>query len=247
MNNTLNYYELLGVSKNANKEEIKTAYKNQMKKWHPDINKSNDAKSMSVKLNEAKEILLDDIKRANYDEYLNKKVEESYNKYTQRKQTSKQNYTNDNHYYEDEKVTKWEYLSQWLKYANVSMVRKILGLTGVLIESFICFFIKVLLIVLAYISNTGSYIIRMLFSYLSPLFGLLLLVFIGQCFTTGFTETIKSNTGVLNMVIIFVTLFILSFLLPLLSNIMLSPKTFYILYNKIDISLFKKCVDYKEV
>lgn len=247
MNNTLNYYELLGISKSASKEEIKSAYKKQMKKWHPDINKSDDAKSMSIKLNEAKEILLDDIKRANYDEYLNKKIEESYNKYTQRKQTSNKNYTNDNHKYEDKKVTKWEYLSQWLKYANVSTVRKAFGLIGVIIESTICFFIKVLIIVLAYISNTGSYIIRMLFSYLSPLLGLLLLLLIGQCFTTGFTETIKSNTGALNMAIIFVTLFILSFLLPLLSNLMLSPKTFYILYNKIDINLFKKCVGYKEV
>ena len=53
----MNYYELLGVSKNANKEEIKSAYKKQMKKWHPDINKSEDAVNMSSKINEAKEEL----------------------------------------------------------------------------------------------------------------------------------------------------------------------------------------------
>ena len=42
----MNYYELLGIKNNASKIEIKDAYKMQMKKWHPDINKSSDAISM---------------------------------------------------------------------------------------------------------------------------------------------------------------------------------------------------------
>ena len=40
-----------------------------MKKWHPDINKDPNAVNISSRINEAKEILLDPIKRYDYDEY----------------------------------------------------------------------------------------------------------------------------------------------------------------------------------
>ena len=50
MDSKMNYYELLGVCNTASKEEIQKAYKTQMKKWHPDINKSTEAPKMAVKL-----------------------------------------------------------------------------------------------------------------------------------------------------------------------------------------------------
>ena len=76
-------------------KEIKSAYKVQMKKWHPDINKDPNAVNISSRINEAKEILLDPIKRYDYDEYLKKKVNETYNRYTQKK--NKEEY-NSGHY-----------------------------------------------------------------------------------------------------------------------------------------------------
>ena len=85
MDTNLSFYELLGVKNDATEDEIKQAYKKQMKKWHPDINKDPNAVNISSRINEAKEVLLDPVKRYDYDEYLKKKVNETYNRYTQKK------------------------------------------------------------------------------------------------------------------------------------------------------------------
>ncbi len=64
------YYEVLGVSKDAGTEEIKKAYRQLAKKYHPDFNK--DDKSAAEKfreVNEAYEVLSNDQKRAQYDTY----------------------------------------------------------------------------------------------------------------------------------------------------------------------------------
>lgn len=63
------YYKILGVGKNATKEEIKTAYKNLAKKYHPDLNKSPDAAEKFKEINEAASVLGDDQKKAQYDRY----------------------------------------------------------------------------------------------------------------------------------------------------------------------------------
>ncbi|MEG2116176.1 MAG: molecular chaperone DnaJ [Clostridia bacterium] len=63
-----NYYEILGVDKNAGDAEIKTAYRNLAKKYHPDLNQGNKEASEKFKeINEAYETLSDSNKRAEYD------------------------------------------------------------------------------------------------------------------------------------------------------------------------------------
>lgn len=246
MNSSMNYYELLGVNENATKEEIKQAYKKQMKKWHPDINKSEEAPQISMRLNDAKEILLDDEKRKNYDLSLNKEINDNYNKYTYQKDSQEGNYSKEANsvYKEARKVTKWEYFKEYLKFGTDSKLRKFWAIVGVGLESLMCFIIKILLIGCAIISNLGSYLIMMSFSLLAPILGLLLLIVVGTFLTKGFWKTLSDWT-VIQILIILSGLYILMMILPILSRKILSPKVFDILYNKIDITLFKKCVGYK--
>jgi len=64
------YYKILGVSKNATKEEIKKAYRKLARKWHPDINPGNkEAEEKFKDISRAYEVLGDDEKRKLYDEF----------------------------------------------------------------------------------------------------------------------------------------------------------------------------------
>lgn len=65
-----NYYEELGVDKNASADDIKKAYRKLAKQYHPDLNKDNPEAAEKFKsINEAYEVLSDETKRKNYDTY----------------------------------------------------------------------------------------------------------------------------------------------------------------------------------
>ena len=61
------YYEILGVTRNATEKEIKSAYRKLAKKYHPDVNKAKDASEKFKDVNEAYEVLSDPQKRQRYD------------------------------------------------------------------------------------------------------------------------------------------------------------------------------------
>jgi DnaJ-class molecular chaperone len=63
------YYDVLGVGRNASKDEIKKAYKRLAKKHHPDVDKSPDANEKFKEINEAYQVLSDEKKRAAYDQF----------------------------------------------------------------------------------------------------------------------------------------------------------------------------------
>lgn len=63
------YYEVLGVGKDASQADIKKAYRKLSKQYHPDINKAPGAEEKFKEITEAYEVLGDEQKRANYDQY----------------------------------------------------------------------------------------------------------------------------------------------------------------------------------
>ena len=71
MTHNRDYYEILGVSRNASDEEIKKAFRKLAFKYHPDHNNESGAEEKFKEINEAYEVLSDSKKRASYDRYGN--------------------------------------------------------------------------------------------------------------------------------------------------------------------------------
>ncbi|MCC6261751.1 MAG: molecular chaperone DnaJ [Anaerolineales bacterium] len=63
------YYEILGVSRNASDDEIKGAFRKLARQYHPDVSKEPDAENKFKEINEAYGALSDPEKRARYDRY----------------------------------------------------------------------------------------------------------------------------------------------------------------------------------
>ena len=63
------YYEVLGLTKGASKDDIKSAYRKLAKKYHPDVNKEPGAEAKFKEVQEAYDVLFDDNKRQMYDQF----------------------------------------------------------------------------------------------------------------------------------------------------------------------------------
>lgn len=63
------YYETLGVPRNADQQQIKSAFRRLAREYHPDVNKNHDAEERFKEINEAYEVLSDADKRARYDRF----------------------------------------------------------------------------------------------------------------------------------------------------------------------------------
>jgi len=72
------YYEILGVDRNASKAEIKKAYRKLALKYHPDKNPDKDAEEKFKDISEAYAVLYDDEKRALYDRYGHAGIDQRY-------------------------------------------------------------------------------------------------------------------------------------------------------------------------
>ncbi len=74
------YYEVLGIAKDATKDDIKKAYRKLAKKFHPDMNKDNPkaAEEKFTEISEAYEVLADADKRARYDQFGHAGIDASF-------------------------------------------------------------------------------------------------------------------------------------------------------------------------
>lgn len=90
----IDYYNILGVDKNASQADIKKAYKKLARKYHPDLNPEDaSAHQKFQQINEANEVLSDPEKRKKYDQYgENWKHADAYESQRQQYQGSQQGY-----------------------------------------------------------------------------------------------------------------------------------------------------------
>lgn len=240
MNDGINYYELLGIDINASEEEIKKAYKNMMKKWHPDINKDPNASNMSVQLNEAKNILLDEFKRRDYDEYLKSKTNKTYENIKNHTPKNSSSYKETNRYtsnYREEKMyTKWEYYRDYMKYYNSPLWHKILVSIGIFLETILCGFLQIINLLLAYAFCILYNIVEYLINFIV---GLVIIVVLFNIFA-GNIRDVKEY-------FILASLFILSIIVLALPQLIISFLTekMPVYLSNLNIYLFKKCVGYK--
>lgn len=155
----IDYYELLGIKKDASVEEIKKAYRDMVKKYHPDINKSSDASKIIISLNEAKETLLDEDKRKEYDELLNEiKYSKQYttskenNTYKEKTKEYKENYS-------ESYVTRWQFLMTYFKFGKDKVIFKIIKTFLVMLNYLFFLFIKIFALIVLFIVEVFEEII----------------------------------------------------------------------------------------
>lgn len=158
----INYYELLNIDRKASEEEIKKAYRSMAKKYHPDINKSPEASKIIVSLNEAKDTLLDPIKRRDYDVLLDEMANsKQYSKNKNETYSAKKERYEETH--SKTYVTRWQFFVNYIKFSTDKIYIKILKTLLVGISTLFFNIIKWLSILIAYIIEMSE----SLFEYIS--------------------------------------------------------------------------------
>ena len=195
----MDFYELLGVKKDATKEEIKKAYRDMVKKYHPDVNKSDEASKIIISLNEAKETLLDDDKRSEYDKLLNdinhsKTYSNDSTSYSAKKEEYKENYS-------ESYVTRWQFLMTYLNFGKDKLGIKFLKTIIVIINYLVFFIIKAFTLIFIFLLE----VFENLINYIG-----IILMFIG---VYNFIE---------DEIAISITLFLIGVLLILIKELILN-------------------------
>jgi len=72
------YYEVLGLGRDAAPEDIKKAYRRLAKQYHPDVSSDKDAEEKFKEISEAYEVLIDPSKKAAYDKFGHEGADKSF-------------------------------------------------------------------------------------------------------------------------------------------------------------------------
>lgn len=195
----MDFYELLGVKKDATHEEIKKEYRDMVKRYHPDVNKSDEASKIIISLNEAKETLLDDDKRCEYDKLLNdinhsKTYSNDSTSYSAKKEEYKENYS-------ESYVTRWQFLMTYLNFGKDKLGIKFLKTFIVIINYLVFFIIKAFTLIFIFLLE----VFENLINYIG-----IILMFIG---VYNFIE---------DEIAISITLFLIGVLLILIKELILN-------------------------
>lgn len=207
----INYYELLNINKNATEEEIKKAYRTMAKKYHPDINKSKEASKIIISINEAKETLLNEEKRKEYDKLLkNIETSKQYSKNKQETYTARKNEYNKT--YSENYITRTEFFKNYIKYSKDNIIAKTIKILIITISTIILTLLKWINILVVYLIEISGNLIE----YLS-----IILVFIGtiSLFTMKNIKNPDYFSFIPNNVEIFIICLLISLLIALLKII----------------------------
>ena len=118
-NSTQTLYATLGVVESATDDEIKKAYRALAKKWHPDINQTDNASVRFTQINAAYTVLSDKSKKKQYDEQIGNFIrthqrmyDSKYNSYSSSNDSNNyesQYWWNSNEFYNDSKYEYWDF------------------------------------------------------------------------------------------------------------------------------------------
>lgn len=203
----MDFYELLGIDRDASKEEIKSAYRIMAKKYHPDVCNDENSNKIIRSLNEAKEILLDDEKRREYDESLNS-IKYSKTFSNNEEETYKSKTQEHNETYSEVYVTKWEFYVSYIRKGYDKFYFKILKSLLVLISCFIFNILRSLIYIVVYL----FYLFDKLIDYIAGFF-----IIIGTLclFDLGFLDNIKYLSFIENNILRFCLFFFVGVLVIL--------------------------------
>lgn len=124
----LNYYEVLGVSRDATNDEIKKSYYKLAKQFHPDLNQNRNAEYFFKMLNEAYEVLSDPLKRKNYNDRLDGAFDFGANQFEQKESHFKQNDQYNNTYAYTEYNYNQNTYTQKYKFSDLVPLSKIISI-----------------------------------------------------------------------------------------------------------------------